>query len=289
VAELPEDAEGRHLLGTVLLKLNDLNGAIEELRRATRLDPYLSEARVKLAQALQKAGEKEEARKELTEVQRIDAEKAGVGRAMLLIEKAADHIKKSEPVKAIAELREAAAVSPKFPEAHYQLGLALRQSSDDVAGSEAAFRRVLELDPDHAVAHYQLGLLLQKRGDGAIASSELRKAAQLAPGLAEAHRELGRIAGDAEDWAAAVVELKALLAWEPGDADAHYRVGHALLRLRKFDEAVAELRSAVASKNGMAEAHYDLAVALKAGGELEEAAREFRVAQKLNPSLTIPR
>ena len=92
-----------------------------------------------------------------------------------------------------------------------------------------------------------------------------------------------------EDWAAAVVELKALLAWEPGDADAHYRVGHALLRLRKFDEAVAELRSAVASKNGMAEAHYDLAVALKAGGELEEAAREFRVAQKLNPSLTIPR
>src|SRR5262249_10193614 len=129
VAGLPEDSQGRHLLGTVLLKLNDVDGAITEFRQAIRLDPYLSESHVNLAQPLQKAGQKEEAQKEVTEAQKIDAEKAGIGRAMVLIEKAADHVKQGELEKAIELLREASAVSPKFLETHYQLGLALRRSS----------------------------------------------------------------------------------------------------------------------------------------------------------------
>ena len=58
---LPDDAQGHHLLATVLLKLGDLPGATMELREATRLDPALIEARVTLAQALAGSGHKEEA------------------------------------------------------------------------------------------------------------------------------------------------------------------------------------------------------------------------------------
>jgi tetratricopeptide (TPR) repeat protein len=250
VTELPEDSQGHHLLGTVLLKLNDVNGAIEELRQAIRLDPYLTEAHVNLAQALQKAGQKEEAQREVMESRKIESEKSSVGRAMVLIEKATDHINKGEHAKAVGLLREAPIVSPKFPETHYQLGMALRQSSANEAESEAAFRRVLDLDSGHAVARYQLGLLLRKRGDKLNASFEFRKAAQLAPSLAECYRELGRIALDARDWVTAEAEYKKFLAWEPEDP----------------------------------EAHYDLATALKAQGRLEEAVQELRMAQRLNPA-----
>jgi tetratricopeptide (TPR) repeat protein len=45
VKELPDDAQGHHLLGTVLLKQNDLNGAISEFRTAIDLNPDLAEAR----------------------------------------------------------------------------------------------------------------------------------------------------------------------------------------------------------------------------------------------------
>ena len=62
VAERPRDAQAHNVLGTVLLKLDDVNGAIEAFRAATRLDPALTEARVNLAQALVKAGRKDEAR-----------------------------------------------------------------------------------------------------------------------------------------------------------------------------------------------------------------------------------
>lgn len=93
VTELPEDAEGQQLLGTVLLKLNDLPGAIDNFRKAISLNSGLADAHATLAQALHKTGQPEEAKKELAELQRIDAAKANVGRAMILVETAAGSYK----------------------------------------------------------------------------------------------------------------------------------------------------------------------------------------------------
>ena len=73
-------------------------------------------------------------------------------------------------------------MSPGFIEAHYQLGLALRQSVDSSAKAESAFRQVLQLNPNHALAHLQLGLLFSDKGDRAEAAVEFKNAARLAPG-----------------------------------------------------------------------------------------------------------
>jgi Flp pilus assembly protein TadD len=231
------------------------------------LNPDLGEAHATLAQAFQKAGHPQEARKELAELQRIDTAKANDGRAMILVETAVEHIKKTEFAVAISELREAVTLSPDFTEAHYQLGLALRQSAsassragsnrsasatDTLAQAETAFRRVLELNPADALAYFQLGLLLKSRGDNSQAASQFERAAQLTPGLTEAHLELGRMAKDAQDWTKAALEFEAVLAWSPQDA----------------------------------EAHYGLAAALKASGRLQDAARELQVALKLKPGVS---
>jgi Flp pilus assembly protein TadD len=168
---------------------------------------------------------------------------------MILVETAENHMKKGEQSTAVGELQEAVTLSPDFTEAHYQLGLALRQSSDGSTKAEAAFSQVLQLDPNHALAHLQLGLLLAARGDKTRASSDFEKAAKLAPSLTEAHRSLGRLAADSRDWATAIREFQAVIAWTPEDPSAHY----------------------------------DLAAALKARGQLDEAAHELQIAQKLDP------
>jgi tetratricopeptide (TPR) repeat protein len=255
VAQLPDDAEGHHILGTVLLKSNDVNGAIEEFRRALALNPYLAQAHASQAQALQRAGQKEEAKKELADLESINQGTANVGRAMILVETAEDHIKKGERSTAIGELQEAISLSPDFTEAHYQLGLALMQVPDGAAKAEAAFRQVLLLTANHAPAHLQLGLLLVAQGDRAGASSEFKKAVELAPGLTDAHRALARMATDSSDWPTAVHEFQAVVAWNPSDAAAHY----------------------------------DLAAALKASGQLDESVRELQIAQRLNPALPAAR
>ena len=254
VVQLPEDGEGHHILGTVLLKSNDVSGAIEEFRRAISLNPDLAQAHASLAQGLQRAGQKEEAQKELVELEKINLAAANQGRAMILVESAAGHINKGERSAAVQELQEAVTLSPGFIEAHYQLGLALAPSAEGSAKAESAFRQVLRLDPNHARAHLELGLLFARKGDRVEAAAEFENAAKLAPGLVEAHRGLGRLAIDSRDWETAIRQFQAVVAWNPEDAAAHY----------------------------------DLAASLKASGQHDEAARELQIAQKLDPKYSAP-
>jgi len=232
-----------------------LNGAMEEFRRAVALNPDLAQAHASLAQALQRAGQKDKAQKEVAELEKINLGFANEGRAMILVETAEGHINKGERSAAVQELQEAVRLSPNFTEAHYQLGLALLQSVDSSAKAESVFRQILQLNPNHALAHLQLGLLFSAKADRAEAAAEFENAARLAPGLVEAHRGLGRLAAESRDWETAVREFQAVVAWNPEDAAAHY----------------------------------DLAASLKASGQAEEAAHELEIAQKLDPKLTAPR
>jgi tetratricopeptide (TPR) repeat protein len=263
VAQLPNDAEGRHLLGTMLFKLNELAAAIEEFRKAVILNPYLAEAHASLAKALQKAGQKDEAERELSAMRAINTEKANAGRAMVLVETAERDMKNGQLTAAVTDLREAVSLSPNFIEGQYQLGLALRPHSNapvshaswenTSANSEAAFYRVLQLNPNHAAAHLQLGLLFQARGEIAKATSELEKAEHSAPGLVEAHLALARLAAVKKDWEKAITQLDAALAWDPANAGAHY----------------------------------ELATALRASGRGEDAAHEFEIVARLAPRLQL--
>jgi tetratricopeptide (TPR) repeat protein len=254
-SQTPGDAQAHSLLGSVLLKLEDRSAAIDALRVAVALDPGLTDARVMLAQALARTGRKEEAAKEQLAVERINAESAAVGRAMILLETAAERMRNGDRAAALAQLREAVEASPGFPEAHYRLGLALWQSPDDVAESEAEFQRVVDLDPDHARGVYQLGLVRARRGDAAGAMVALRRATELAPGLIDAQRELAARAWAREEWQDVLDALNAVVAWEPGDARAHYALARALAQQ----------------------------------GKAHDAAREFAIAQRLDPALRDPR
>jgi tetratricopeptide (TPR) repeat protein len=180
-AQLPDDAQGHHLLGTVLLKLGDVPAAMTELREAIRLDTSLTEARVMLAQALAKQGQKDEALRQQAEVQRINAEKADFGRALVLLESAAALMANGDVAGAIARRREVVAMSPGFADAHYELGLALREVEELRVEAESAFRQAITLDPEHARAFDALGRLLETRGDEAGARAARARAAELAP------------------------------------------------------------------------------------------------------------
>jgi tetratricopeptide (TPR) repeat protein len=215
----PGDAQGHNVLGTVLLRRDDVAGAVEAFRQATRLDPSLTEARVNLAQALLRAGRREEARSEAAEVERLKAEEAGLGRAMILTETAAGRLGRGEAAAAVGDLREAVAASPAFAEAHYLLGLALRRSGAGPREAQTPLLRALELDPDHAGARLEVARVLEEQGERDSAILQLRRALERRPSLVEARRELARLATEAGDRATAVSELQAALAWEPGDAD----------------------------------------------------------------------
>jgi tetratricopeptide (TPR) repeat protein len=249
-----------------------------ELRRAIALDPDLVEARVALAQALARTGQREDAHEQEAAVRRINATKASVGRAMLLMEAAEDSLERGDTAAALPLLREAVELAPTLTEAQFQLALGLKRSDEELQRSrsgagqprsgadaaETALVRVLQLDPAHARAYAELGLLHAKRGSPGPAGAALRRAVSLAPGLVAAQRALVELASAQDDWPTAISALEALMAWQPEDASAPLGLVQALLRQHDCVGAKAVFERASGLQPNLAATHRDVAGALKA-------------------------
>lgn len=115
------------------------------------------------------------------------------------------HYRSGMPARAVDSLRRAVALDDRFVEAHYLLGLSLRET--DRQQSLRALRRALELNPTFAAAREE---------------------------LARVYEQMGR-------WQDAIDQLEALAALEPSRAERLVNVGLAYARLGRRDTAVLTL------------------------------------------------
>ncbi len=104
--------------------------------------------------------------------------------------------------------REALALRPHFPEAHFNLGNVLR-GLGKLDGAEERYRTALELDPSLAVAWYNLADLLDEQGNVEEAIGCLRRVLEIDPDYADAHfnlayllEQVGRRRDAASHWSA---------------------------------------------------------------------------------------
>jgi tetratricopeptide (TPR) repeat protein len=142
VKDYPDSSGGWLLLGTALLARQDLGGAEEALRTASRL----ASDSVEIAFYL--------------------------GNVRFL---------RNDHREAAAYFQQAVQRKPDFALAHYNLGQCLMRLGDR-DGAIAAFRAAVRCKPDYADAHALLGDLLLQTGHRAEALAHLRDAAQLDPG-----------------------------------------------------------------------------------------------------------
>lgn len=80
-------------------------------------------------------------------------------------------MRSSARIGAKEEIKKALSIDPRFPEAHYRLGLVLEHEGND-AGAEAEFKRAIALKPNFAGAHYSLARLYGRLGETKKAQSE---------------------------------------------------------------------------------------------------------------------
>jgi len=93
---------------------------------------------------------------------------------------------------AAAAYREAAALNPNFPLAHFNLGVVERLRGNFTA-AEAALGRAVALDPGYADALNQLAMTKEQMGDLDAALALYQRAIALDPERARFHRDLGRL------------------------------------------------------------------------------------------------
>ncbi len=112
---------------------------------------------------------------------------------------------------AAAAFQRALAAAPSNAEAHFRLGLALRdqQRLDDAA---ASYRRAIELQPAYVEAHNNLGSVLQMLEQSDAALTAYRRAVALGPTFAQPYLNLGRLYALAGDTLNAAATFEAAIA-----------------------------------------------------------------------------
>jgi tetratricopeptide (TPR) repeat protein len=116
---------------------------------------------------------------------------------------------------------------PKYAKAWYGLGLLL-DDNKDIAGTEEAYNKALEINPKYPAVWNNLGVLLENnKKDIAGAEDAYNKAVELNPKYTKAWNNLGNLLMDhKKDYAGATVAFKKVLAIDPEYADAKYSVDY---------------------------------------------------------------
>jgi tetratricopeptide (TPR) repeat protein len=182
---------------------------------------------------------------------------------------------------ALHALEKTANLLPDDPEAHFNLGNALRVAGrlDDAAGS---FRQALKIRPDYIIAHLALGDALRTRGQLEAAAASYRKALEIEPDKAEAQSDLGAILLGLRQLPEAVTRLRRALELKPDFAAAHTNLGNAFRDLGQLDDALACHRRALELQPGLAEAAINLGNVLRDLGQNDAAVASYRRALEID-------
>ena len=211
------------------------------LRKALRIDPDDSKARLQLATLLYEIGDSEAAIDEYRTLLRFHPDTAtghlGLGIALMA---------KQDWRTALAELQEALRLDPDLVQAHFSMGT-IHYTRGSPQAAAKAYREALRLKPDFADAHYRLGLVLKMAGKDKEAAQEFEAAAL--SGIAKAQLFLGNAykSGRGVEKSPVMAVTWWSRAFEQGSPEA----GQALAQLRRL----AAARHATPTKQ--AKAAYD--------------------------------
>jgi serine/threonine-protein kinase len=230
-------------LAETLEKLARREEAIRYYTAARSLRPELAH---ELAHALERKGESDEGIAVFEDLRRLrprDGRHLGCLGAAL---KARGRSQEAEAIleAAAAANREAVRLRPDDANAHYFLGITLREQGK-LDEATAEYRTAIRIQPDLATTHFGLGAALDRRGKLDEAIAEYRTAIRLQPDDATAYNNLGVVFGQQGKLDEAIAEYRTAIRLQPDLANAHVNLGSTHQRQGKLDEAIAEYRTVI--------------------------------------------
>ena len=242
---LPHFVQTYHLLGSILIELNQFTDAETCYAQALKLEPDHLESRI------------------------------GLGRAWLA---------QNRGKESLEEFRRAVKLQPRAGRTHNHLGVALLQL-DQAAEAEAAFRAALQVEPEFVAARLNLGsaLLALGKADEAIAGYE--EFLRSHPSNTAARIKLGKTFAQQGRTAEAIAQYAEAVRQQPEDFEARSTLGNALIKAQRYAEAADQFAMAVRLKPDAFEAHANYGSLLAGQGKNAEARRQFEEALRIKPGV----
>jgi predicted O-linked N-acetylglucosamine transferase (SPINDLY family) len=219
------------------------DAAIEQHRRAIRLNPRNAKAHAMLGLALQERGQLEQA---------------------------------------VASQRRALTLDPSLTSLYSVMAPALHVLGENEAAADS-YRRALAQQPNDAELHKGLSGVLRALGQGAAAVASAQKAVALCPDDLGIQLELAAAQNLMRDFAATADSLERALAIEPGHLAARYDLGLTFLNLHRYAQAEACFREIINSRPDHFAAHTGLAASLRSQKRTADALASYDRALELMP------
>jgi type IV pilus biogenesis/stability protein PilW len=187
-ADRKKEADARMRMGVTYLGQRNLPMAMQELTKASELDPSSAEIEMVLGLAYQARGDLSKAEEHLRRAIAMKPDYADARNNLGIV-----FAERKEWDKAIREFEAATAnVMYTTPErAYFNLGEAYRAKGDP-AKAEGAYRRALRANERYAPAYIALSAVLGGQGKWKDAASILTRCVEVLPDYASGWMELGR-------------------------------------------------------------------------------------------------
>lgn len=145
--------------------------------------------------------------------------------------------------RAITQLRNAIAIDPHLPGAHFELAELLRSAEDSKVKqqAEAEYRLALQENPQDVKTILRLAEIDAQNGHNEKAFEEYSRAAELQPNDADAKLGLAKAFLESNQRDKALPLLQDAVKLEPTNATAHYRLGSLYRQMGKAEEAKQEI------------------------------------------------
>jgi predicted O-linked N-acetylglucosamine transferase (SPINDLY family) len=277
----PDHPDALHLMGVLLVQMNQLDAALIHLQKAIAADPEAAEFHNDLANLMNRLGRFADAaaaaRRSVELEPALAAAHYNLGSALEGMGK---------PREAIASHCRAVTLDPEFIDAIKSLLTLIGPISEYHDEAVALGRKLVELCPTLAIAHNNLGLLLMA-DEPMAAIASFRNAVRLRPDLPEAHSSMALALETVGEREQAVEAYRTAIALAPNQPGVFNNLALALWQMQRWDEAYEAIESALRIAPDFSEARGNLATFHKQVGRLDDAMAEFSKAIALKPENTV--
>jgi len=176
------------------------------------------------------------------------------------------------------------------PQLHVVIGRAYRQSGL-LPDAAVEFKKAIALDPRFPRAHYYLGityLLDEGQSKTSEALEEFKVEVAANPDEFFANYYLGVVYNFKRQWDLAITSLQKASSIQPNNPDPYFQLGQAYQELNSHEKAIEVLRKAIAlnpnlahNKGQVTTAHHRLAQSLLKTGQAEAGQKELQIASDL--------
>src|SRR4030095_9242846 len=159
----------------------------------------------------------------------------------------------------------------------------IKQKDSMLKQAESESRQALAIDPGMPEAHYTLGQVLKEQGRLDEAAKSFADAIKSDPKYSDAYAGLGTTKLAQNSYAEAAENFKRAIAINSGNSTAHFGLGKAYLKQGLVDDAIKELNTALYQYPNSGPTRLALGEAYETQGNTVAAIREYQESIRIKP------